>query len=261
VRELLTQYGDIDYLFFDFTYETGQDGWDGKGPHDWDAQGLLALCRELQPQMLVNDRLGVPGDFVTPEQYQPTSPIVVGGEAQVWEACQTINGSWGYHRDNHDQKSAVLLAQMLADSVSMDGNMLLNVGPDGRGSIAPRDEAVLTELGEWMRLHRRAIVGAGHAAFPAPREGVYTRRGDRLYLHLFTWPLGYVHLVGLGNRVVFARLLNDGSWLRTSTSDPDQEATLMTPAGEAAGTLTVHLPVQRPDVLLPVIELTLAPGA
>ncbi|WP_353111610.1 alpha-L-fucosidase [Microbacterium sp.] len=257
VRELLTGYGEIDYLFFDFTYPEHRDGWAGKGPEDWDADGLLAMCRELQPAMLVNDRLGIPADFVTPEQYQPTSPLRKDGVPQVWEACQTLNGSWGYHRDNHDQKSATMLVQMLADSVSMDGNMLLNVGPDGRGAIAPRDAATLGELGEWMRLHRDAIVGAGHAALRPPREGVYTRRGDRLYLHLFSWPLGFVHLPGLAGRVSFARLLNDGSWLRTSATDPGQQASHMTPAGEAEGTLTVHLPVQRPDVLMPVIELTL----
>jgi alpha-L-fucosidase len=208
--------------------------------------------------MLVNDRLGIPADFVTPEQYQPTSPLVdEAGERQVWEACQTLNGSWGYHRDNTDQKSATLLVQMLADSVSMDGNMLLNIGPDGRGAIAPRDAATLDEIGEWMSLHRDAVVGAGHADLVPPREGVYTRRGSRLYLHLFSWPLGFVHLPDLAGKVSFARLLNDGSWLRTSVADPEQRASHMTPAGEAEGTLTVHLPVRRPDVLVPVIELTL----
>lgn len=257
VRELLTTYGTIDYLFFDFTYPEGQDGWSGKGPDDWDAEGLLALCRELQPEMLVNDRLGIPADFVTPEQYQPTAPLTRAGERQVWEACQTMNGSWGYHRDNTDQKSAAMLVEMLADSVSMDGNMLLNIGPDGRGAIAPPDEHTLAEIGEWMLLHRDAIVGAGHAALTPPREGVYTRRGDRLYLHLFRWPMGAVHLPGLADRVRFARLLNDGSWLRTSVIDPDQAASNMTPAGEAEGTLTVHLPIRRPDVLVPVIELRL----
>ncbi len=258
VTELLTSYGEIDYLFFDFTYPETKQGWAGKSASDWDADGLLALCRRLQPHMLVNDRLGIPGDFVTPEQYQPTSPIVDGaGERQVWEACQTLNGSWGYHRDNTDQKSAELLAQMLADSVSMDGNMLLNVGPDGRGAIAPRDEATLREIGEWMRLHDRAIVGAGHTDLVPPREGVYTRRADRLYLHLFSWPLGFVHLPQLAGRVRFARLLNDGSELAMSVTDPTTTAALMTPAGEAAGTLTVHLPVRRPDVLMPVIELFL----
>ncbi|QMU98004.1 alpha-L-fucosidase [Microbacterium esteraromaticum] len=258
VRELLTRYGRIDYLFFDWTYPEARDGWQGKGPQDWDAEALLALCRELQPEMLVNDRLGIPADFVTPEQYQPTSPLVdETGERQIWEACQTLNGSWGYHRDNTDQKSATLLVQMLADSVSMDGNMLLNIGPDGRGAIAPRDGRTLDEIGDWMLLHRDAIIGAGHADLRPPREGVYTRRGDRLYLHLFSWPLGFVHLPDLAGRVSFARLLNDGSWLKTSTSDPDQRAENITPAGEAEGTLTVHLPVRRPDVLVPVIELTL----
>jgi alpha-L-fucosidase len=139
----------------------------------------------------------------------------------------------------------------------MGGNMLLNIGPDGRGAIAPRDAATLAEIGEWMRLHDRAVIGAGHAPFTPPREGVYTLRGDRLYLSLFSWPLGFVHLPGLAGRVSYARLLNDGSWLRTSISDPDQQADLMTPAGEAEGTLTVHLPVRRPDVLMPVIELRL----
>ncbi|UNK69474.1 alpha-L-fucosidase [Microbacterium sp. H1-D42] len=257
VRELLTNYGEIDYLFFDFNYPEHKDGWDGKGPGDWGSEELLAMCRELQPNMLVNDRLGIPADFVTPEQYQPTSPLMADGEPQVWEACQTLNGSWGYHRDNMEQKSSTLLVQMLADSVSMDGNMLLNIGPDGRGAVAPRDARTLSEIGEWMRLHRPAIVGAGHASSTPPREGVYTRRGNKLYLHLFSWPLGFVHLPELAGKVSFARLLNDGSWLKTSVIDPDQQATHMTPAGQAEGTLTVHLPVRRPDVLVPVIELTL----
>lgn len=260
VRELLTDYGRIDYLFFDFTYPEAMDGLPGKGPEDWDAEALLAMCRRLQPEMLVNDRLGIPGDFVTPEQYQPTAPLVVDGEPQVWEACQTMNGSWGYHRDNTEQKSATLLVQMLADSVSMDGNMLLNIGPDGRGGIAPRDARTLSEIGEWMRLHHGAIVGAGHADAPPPREGVYTRRGRRLYLHMFSWPLGFVHLPDLAGKVSYARLFHDGSWLRTSVADPAQVAGNMTPAGEAEGTLTVHLPVMRPDVLVPVIELTLDEG-
>lgn len=257
VRELLSNYGQIDYLFFDYTYPKPVGDLLGKGPEDWDSESLLALCRELQPQMIVNDRLGIPADFVTPEQYQPTAPLEVDGVPQVWEACQTLDGSWGYHRDNHDQKSPMLLVQMLVDSVSMGGNMLLNVGPDGRGAIAPRDKATLDTIAGWMELHRNAVVGAGHAAFTPPREGVYTRRGDRLYLHLFNWPLRFVHLPGLADEVTYARFLHDGSWLRTSVTDPSQEATQMTPAGEAPDTLTVHLPVRRPDVLFPVVELTL----
>lgn len=257
VRELLTGYGEIDYLFFDFTDSETKEGWPGKHAEDWDAERLLALCRELQPAMLVNDRLGIPGDFVTPEEYQPTEPLERDGEPLVWEACQTTNGSWGYDRDNQDMKSAGLLMRMLADSVSMDGNMLLNIGPDGRGAIAPRDRRLLGEIGDWMELHRDAIVGAGHAEFTPPREGVYTRRGDRLYLHLFAWPLGFVHLPELAGRVSYARFLHDGSWLATSVTDPHHQPFGAPSAGGSTGTLHVALPARRPEVALPVIELTL----
>lgn len=257
VRELLTGYGPIDYLFFDYTYPEATEGWPGKSAEDWDATGLLALCRELQPAALVNDRLGIPADFVTPEQYQPTAPLVQAGRPVTWEACQTMNGSWGYHRDNTDYKPADLLLAMLAESVSCDGNMLLNIGPDGRGAITPHDRATLAEIGRWMSLHSGAIVGAGHADFTPPREGVYTRRGDRLYLHLLRWPLGFVHCPGLAGRVSYTRFLHDGSWLRTSVTDPEQQPSHLTPVGQPAGTLTVHLPVARPAVGLPVIEFRL----
>ena len=150
-----------------------------------------------------------------------------------------------------------MLIRKLVECVSKGGNMILNVGPDATGRFPAQSCRLLDEIGAWMQLHRDAIVGAGHAEFTPPREGVYTQRGDRLYLHLFSWPLGYVHLPGLAGRVSYARLLHDGSWLRTSVTDPDQVADLMTPEGEPAGTLTVHLPVARPDVVLPVIELTL----
>lgn len=258
VGELLTNYGTIDYLFFDFTYPETKAGLAGKSAADWDAPALLALCRELQPGILVNDRTGLPGDFVTPEQYQPTQPLERDGEALVWEACQTTNGSWGYHRDNDDHKSPDLLVRMLADSVSMGGNLLLNVGPNGRGELDPRDGRILAAIGEWMRLHSAAIHGAGHTALTPPREGVYTRRGNRLYLHVWTWPMGALHLPGLAGRATYVRFLHDGSWIRSSVSDPGQIAGLMQPAGQSAGTLTLHLPTRRPDVLVPVIEITLA---
>lgn len=117
VRELLTSFGRVDYLFFDFSY-AGRSWWGGKGPDDWDSPKLLDTIRELQPHVLVNDRTGLPGDFVTPEQYQPSGPMTKDGRPVLWEACQTLNGSWGYDRDNLDHKSADLLIRMLVDGVS-----------------------------------------------------------------------------------------------------------------------------------------------
>lgn len=267
MRELLTGYGAIDYVFFDFTYAEDRDGWRGKYPEDWAAEKLFALVRELQPQAVINDRLGIPGDLVTPEQYQPDEPMRDDdGTPLIWEACQTLNGSWGYDRDNTRFKDPDLLVRMLVDTVSKSGNLLLNIGPDGRGAVPARDASTLAVLGEWMRLHGRSITGAGPAepdlaaaVGPGlPPGAVLTQRADRLYLHLFAWPFEHVHLRGIADRVRYAQLLHDGSEVRTTRSDPDQKAWGTTPGGQPSGTLTLHLPTARPDVAVPVVELFLS---
>ncbi|MFD8492615.1 alpha-L-fucosidase [Amycolatopsis sp. NPDC059657] len=257
IRELLTRYGTIDYLFFDFSYEGREEWWGGKGPDAWAAPELLALVRELQPGILVNDRTGIPGDFITPEQYQPSGPMTSGGVPVIWEACQTLNGSWGYDRDNLDWKSPELLIRMLVDGVSKDGNLLLNVGPNGRGEIDPDARAVLAELGRWMDRHDRSIRGCGPAEFTAPADARYTQRGDRLYLHLFAWPLRHVHLPGLAGRVRYAQLLTDASEIEQVRIDPDQPAQNTRMGGQPEGTLTLRLPTRKPDSPVPVIELFL----
>jgi alpha-L-fucosidase len=264
VRELLTRYGKIDYLFFDFSYEDGtipeSTVLPGKGPAFWGSADLLAMVRELQPGIVVNDRLGIPGDFITPEQYQPSGPMSANGKPIVWEACQTLNGSWGYDRDNLDYKPVDLLVRMLVDGVSKDGNMLLNVGPTARGNLDPRAIASLRGVGEWMRLHKRSIYGAGPSKFTPPADARYTRRGDRLYLHLFGWPFQHVHLPGLAGKVEYAQLLNDASEVGLISLPPGTHAGTIHPGGQPEGTLTIKLPVQRPDVAVPVVELFLAPG-
>ncbi|WP_026542675.1 alpha-L-fucosidase [Paenarthrobacter nicotinovorans] len=263
VRELLSNYGTIDYLFFDFSYTGGhhEEYWGGKGRKDWDSEALLAMVRDLQPTIVVNDRLEIPGDLVTPEQYQPAGPMMVDGEPVTWEACQTLNGSWGYDRDNLNYKPVDLLIRMLVDGVSKGGNLLLNVGPTGRGNLDPRALDSLEGIGEWMKLHSRAIYGAGASSFTAPTDTRYTQRGDRLYVHLFAWPFEYVHLPGLAGKVEYAQLLNDASEVFLRELDPAQQAMNMTPGGQPPGTLTIKLPVQKPDVAVPVLELFLKPSA
>ena len=139
---------------------------------------------------------------------------------------------------------------MLVDAVSKGGNMLLNVGPTGRGEFDPRALATLHALGDWMRLHGRAIYGATQSAYTPPPDCRFTQRGDRLYLHLFAWPFKHVYLDGLVGRVAYAQLLNDASEVKVS----EQPA-----PGNAAGEMTVRLelPVQQPGVLIPVVELFL----
>jgi alpha-L-fucosidase len=264
VTELLTRYGDIDALWFDFSYPDlvhyGERVWGGKGRDDWASARLLELARRLQPGILVNDRLDLPGaaDFSTPEQYQPAGPMTVDGRPVVWEGCQTLNGSWGYDRDNLDWKPVDMLVRMLVDTVSKDGNLLLNVGPNGRGEMDERAIATLRGIGRWMRLHERSVIGAGPSAFSPPADCRYTQRGNRLYLHVYAWPLRYLHLPGLAGVVRYAQFLHDASEVRRHVVDAGQPAQNTTPGGQPPGALTLQLPVQRPDVAVPVIELFLA---
>ncbi len=253
VRELLTDYGKIDIMWFDFTPPD-------KSKADWKSEDLVKLVHELQPGIIINDRIDYQesADFVTPEQYQPKEWPTRDGERVVWEACQTLNGSWGYDRDNLDWKSPEILIQLLIDSVSKGGNVLLNVGPTGRGEFDPRARNTLASLGEWLRVNGRSIYGAtAETEFETPIDCRLTRNGDRLYVHVFNWPMRNIHLEGLGGRIAYAQLLHDASEIIYSESDPHQQAQNTTPAG-APGTVTLELPIQRPDVLVPVIELFLA---
>ncbi|RDI01385.1 alpha-L-fucosidase [Curtobacterium sp. AG1037] len=259
VEELLTGYGRIDYLFYDFSYRDNdhEDRWGGKGRDDWGSEELMALTKRLQPGIIVNDRLDIPGDLVTPEQYQPDKPMEVDGVPVPWEACQTLNGSWGYDRDNLNVKSVDLLVRMLVDGVSNNGNMLLNVGPTGRGEFDGVARRALEGIGEWMRRHDRSVYGAGPSSYRAPAGTVYTQRGDRLYLHLLTWPFEHVHLPDLAGKVAYAQLLNDASEVHFREIPPGTRAQNTGLGGQPAGTLTLTLPIVRPDVAVPVVELFL----
>ena len=257
VRELLTQYGKIDYLWFDFSYASQDWGWaQGKGAADWQSETLERMILELQPEIILNDRLDLRRGVVTPEQYQPSAPVMRDGFPVIWEACQTLNGSWGYDRDNTGFKSADVLVRLLIDTVSKGGNLLLNVGPTGRGEFDGRSIEILEEIAGWMEHHSRAIYGATNSQWAPPVDCRYTQNGDRLYLHIFAWPYRHIHVHGLSGKIAFAQFVHDSSEVafvehsgRDALSSIDQV--------EAEGVVTLELPVQRPSVAVPVVELFL----
>jgi alpha-L-fucosidase len=260
-EELLTRFGKIDVLWYDFSFRDGGGGpFPGKGKDDWQSERLIELVRKLQPQVVLNDRLQIGGDIKTPEQFQPREWVTVDGKPVVWEACQTFSGSWGYYRDEESWKSVEQLVQMLADTVSKGGNLLLNVGPTGRGEFDHRALERLHGIGEWMRRHARSIYGCTQAPAefgPAPQDCRYTYSAEknRLYLHVFNWPFKHLHLDGMAERVEYAQLLNDASEVKMSvrTRPADEYG----PQGQSASTLTLELPVKKPSVTVPVIELFL----
>ncbi len=256
VREILSEFGKIDCLFLDFSFP----GKDGKGREDWQSEKLLKMIRELQPKVIINDRLDlldVPGgwDFRTPEQYMPREWVKVNGKRVPWETCQTFSGSWGYHRDEATWKSVPQLITMLIETVSKGGNLLLNVGPTARGTFDQRARARLNGIGRWMRLHSRSIYGCTQAPeeFKKPENCIltYNPKTSRLYAHVLDWPMGRLHLDGFAGKVKYAQLLNDASEIRFN---PYRTGT----GGEKyAETLTLRLPVRKPNVAVPVIELFL----
>ncbi|MBD1383077.1 alpha-L-fucosidase [Metabacillus arenae] len=255
VRELLTDYGKIDYIWFDFSYPHRDWGWSkGKGANDWQSEKLEKMVLDLQPDILINDRLDLNRGVTTPEQYQPNEPVEKDGLPVIWEACQTMNGTWGYHRDNLDWKSTGMLLKMLIDTVSKNGNLLMNVGPNGRGEFDSRSILRLQGIGEWMRLHSRSIYGAKHSEYKAPIDCRYTQNGNRLYLHIFSWPFRHIHLEGLDGKVKYAQLLNDASEVHFREFDPEEVIT-STETKIDIHSVVLDLPVQKPDVLVPVVEL------
>jgi alpha-L-fucosidase len=263
VGELLTDYGKIDVLWFDFSYPNAEHPEDftvGKGHLAWESEALHRLVRKLQPGIVIDDRLDLPGvgDVKTPEQFQPRQWVTVDGQRVVWEACQTFSGSWGYHRDEASWRTPDELVRTLIDCVSKEGNLLLNVGPTGRGEFDARALACLEGIGEWMKRHSRSIYGctAAPESFKVPENCKLTYNPDtnRLYVHLLAWPYKHLHLEGYRSRVSYAQLLNDASELIGGAGQ-----WFSTQPGAITGDdlLTLNLPVQKPDVAVPVIELFL----
>jgi len=259
VEELLTGYGKIDILWFDFSYmdDPKYKPFKGKGKKEWQSEKLLKLIRKHQPDIVLNDRLQIDQDIKTPEQFQPREWVKVDGKPVVWEACQTFSGSWGYHRDESSWKSPEQLIQMLINSVSCGGNLLMNVGPNGRGEFDSRALDALGKYQDWMRVHSRSIYGCTASKFKAPLDCRFTQNGKKLYLHIFNWPFKHIHIDGLGGKVAYAQFLNDASEIRFDDAGLSTVQHSNMSARLKKGSICLELPTQKPDVTVPVIEIFL----
>ena len=265
VTELLTNYGKIDILWFDFSYSKskplpGKEWMKGKGKDDWEAEELIATARRLQPGIIIDNRTEIPQDLWTPEQFQPIEWIrdEQTGELVTWEACQTLSGSWGYHRDEQTWKSPEMLIRMLVNTVALGGNLLMNVGPTSRGYLDYRAEDALSIYADWMKYNSRAIYGCTMAEpeFKAPADCRFTQSedGKRLYVHLFAYPFGHLHLPGLAGKVEYAQFLHDGSEVMFDDGKVNHFSAGLP---HDPTMLTLYLPPVKPHSLVPVIELFL----
>ena len=265
VTELLTNYGKIDILWFDFSYsgnkpEAGKEWMKGKGKDDWEAEELIATARKLQPGIIIDNRTEIEQDLWTPEQWQPMAWVrhEQTGELVTWEACQTFSGSWGYYRDEQTWKSPEMLIRMLVNTVAFGGNLLMNVGPTSRGYFDQRAQDALKVYADWMKYNSRSIYGCTMAEpeFKAPADCRLTQSedGKRLYVHLFAYPFAHLLLPGLAGKVDYAQFLHDGSELLFDEGKMNHFGDALP---EASDLLVIHLPAVKPNTPVPVIELFL----
>ena len=233
VRELCTNYGKLDILWFDFSYENENAVMRGE---TWKATQLVEMVRQLQPEIIIDNRLEVSGegfgslwegnptpyhgDFVSPEQIIPPEGIQdKQGRDLVWEACVTMNNNWGYCQNDHFFKPAPMLIKKLVECVSKGGNLLLNVGPDARGNIPPQSLEILRQIGAWMKDNSPSIYGCGKAGMAKPDTGRITRKGNKLYYHLFENTIGPMPLAGLKREQIdHVRMLATGGEVPLSNS-------------------------------------------
>ncbi|MBD0831791.1 alpha-L-fucosidase [Aestuariibaculum sediminum] len=257
VTEILTNYGKIDILWLDYSW----GGKHGKGKDDWNSVDLIKHVRKLQPEIIVNDRLDLKdywggGDFVTPEQYKVNEWPTVNGKKVPWETCQTFSGSWGYYRDEMTWKDNKQLLGLLIESVSKGGNLLLNVGPTGRGVIDYRAEKALNNMGEWMAFNSRSIYGCTQAPeeFTTPSNSLltYNPKTNRLYIHLLDYPLQNFTIKGMKGKIKYAQFLHDASEIKMA---PIYGHGMKQDIAEDA--VNLILPVTKPPLEIPVIEIIL----
>ncbi|MFJ3054964.1 alpha-L-fucosidase [Herbaspirillum sp. NPDC087042] len=263
VTELLSRYGEIDILWFDFSYaHRDYKGLPGKGRDDWQSEELLKHVRSLQPDVIINNRLDLidqPGyfpDITTPEQYQPRKAPLIKEQAVTWESCHTFSGSWGYFRDEDAWKSPEQLIKLLINTVALNGNLLMNVGPTGRGTFDHRADVALSAYGDWMKLHGRAIYGAEPSELSPPEGCRFTQKGNRLYLHVMDWPFRHIHLDGMAGKIAYAQFLHDASEVRWLSHEEEVDPNIGVAVPD--GSMTLELPVRKPNVIVPVIEIVLS---
>jgi len=193
IRELMSNYGKIDVLWYDVSWPLDAAG--------WQSERMNKMVFELQPEIIVNNRNKLAGDFSTPEQR------IVAEKDRAWEACMTLNDSWGYQAADDNWKSPKQVIRNLIACAREGGNYLLNIGPRGDGSIPEESVRILSEVGQWMARNGEAIYGSDPCQPRRSNYASFTRKGNTLFMHVHFWPGDTVALSGIKAAVKSARLL------------------------------------------------------
>ncbi len=242
VKEILSNYGDVDILWWDTPTDMTKER----------AEKFLPVISKY-PNLIVNNRLGggFQGDTETPEQFVPAT----GFPGRNWETCMTMNDTWGFKSTDHNWKSPEIIIRTLIDIVSKGGNYLLNVGPTSEGLIPQPSIERLKEVGQWMKTNGEAIYGTTASPFPYLSWGRCTQKGDKLYLHVFNWPKDEKLSVPILNKVKKAYLLANQK--TTFKIDKSQDKNIIHLDGNAPDKIASIIVLEiegKPDVLpLPAV--------
>jgi alpha-L-fucosidase len=241
LRELASNYGNIDVLWFD---EDGQ-------PAVWDPTNTYALVRGLQPQIVINNRLSLDHnpneDYYTPEQR-----IGAYDDKAPWETCMTLGTQWSWKPEDNI-KSAGEVVRILAQCAGGDGNLLLNVGPMPDGRVEPRQIAVLKEVGAWLAKNGESIYGTRGGPWKPTKAIASTRNGGTVYLHILRWNDAPIELPDIARKIKSASLLNGGE---VKVEQQDGKLTVIVPAAGRNGNDTVvKLKLDGSAMDLPALDL------
>jgi alpha-L-fucosidase len=195
VKELLTGYGKIDIMW-----------WDGVAPADLQASDINDEVRHWQPDILINSTHGEPFDYQVCEQ-----AIRPAAEGKSWEACMTLNCSWGYHAGDNRWKSPEQVIEMLTTTARGAGNLLLNIGPHADGTVPEPSVKILREVGAWLGRNGESIYGSERSPLGWTSSAILTQKGNRVYAHFFQDPRGECCLAEIRNRVLRAWILGTGA--------------------------------------------------
>ncbi len=226
VRELCSNYGKLDILWYDVAWPLSAEG--------WESVKMNKMVRQLQPDILINNRAKIAEDFTTPEQH-------IQAFAQPWESCMTMNNSWGYNVGDDDWKSPKTIVRNLVTCARGYGNYLLNIGPKGDGSIPDESVQILTGVGRWMDSHADLIHQADLCKVTHSNFANFTRSGNKLYVHVHFWPGSTVSVGGLTNKVLSAKMYPTGQPVQFHQEDFRVQF--------------LGLPANSPDPLVSVIEV------
>jgi len=210
VRELCSNYGKIDIMWYDVA-------WPMRTPVLWESVKMNAMVRELQPEIIINNRSLLDEDFGTPEEQ-----VTAAGPGRAWEACMTFNGSWGYMPSAIDWRSVREVLGMLRTAAAGGGNLLLNIGPKPDGLVPEEAVERLEPVGRWIDKNGEALYGRvdridGRMEWMP--TGQWTLRGNDAYYWCNRWPGGELVIGGLQTPVKRASFLATGEEIAFQQSE------------------------------------------